>query len=143
MTDIYINYGPLIVMPILAAMAWAYVKLTTAKFRATSTGEILSRAGVEISGVVLMVKQTYVDAIREGRADGKLTQEEKDEALDRALEALKANYGIAGLSKLAKILGLDSVEDWLLTHVEAVLQDTPKAFVLGQVAETEEGIEKK
>lgn len=87
-----------------------------------------------VTAAVREVNQTYVDALREGRADGKLTDEEKAEAKRRAIAVAKSNIGIKGLRAIAKALGLDSIDDWLASKVEAVIGDDKAAAKLKAAA---------
>lgn len=81
---------------------------------------IVSRALTEVGDAVLAVSQTYVSALKAAAADGKLTAEEKAEAKAKAIAIVKQNLGMAGLKKLAKILGVD-VDGWLGNKIEAAV----------------------
>lgn len=85
----------------------------------------VGRAWVEVRAAVSEVYQTYVSALKEGAADGKLTDDEKAEAKRRAIAIAKGNIGKKGLDRLMRILGLPSAADgldgWLGTHVEAAV----------------------
>ena len=83
--------------------------------------DILARAVSEIIDAVAEVKQTFVDSLKDAAADGRLTQPEMKEARERAIVVAKANIGPKGLARLGRILGVDSLEQWLTTKVEAVV----------------------
>src|SRR3990167_159114 len=60
---------------------------------------VLYRAGDEVRSAVLEVHQTYVADIKAANADGKLTEEEKDQAYDHAIAIAKSNLGKKGLAR--------------------------------------------
>lgn len=91
---------------------------------------VLTRAWGEVRAAVAEVGQTYVAAIKAGRADGKLTDEEKAVAKSLAIAAAKRNLGAKGLRALARILGLDSVDEWLAGRLEAAVAEGKAAGVL-------------
>ncbi len=62
---------------------------------------------------VINVRQTYTDAIKASSADGKLTNEEKDEALARAK---------AVLIGLAKSQGIDIVKEYGLDFLDWIIE---------------------
>ena len=88
----------------------------------------LGRSWIEVKSAVAEVYQTYVSALKEANLDGKLTAEEKAEAKSRALKVAKANIGKKGLSRLLRILGLesDALDTWLGTQVEAAVDLSKK-----------------
>lgn len=81
----------------------------------------LGRLLVEAKAATLEVSQTYTDAIKLASADGDLTDAEKAEAKRLALVTLKSNLGQKGLDRVKRILGIDSVDAWLSTHLEAAV----------------------
>jgi len=83
----------------------------------------LGRLGVEVRAVVLEVSQTYTDEVKAAAADGLLTPEERARAKAMALAKLKSNLGKKGLDRIERILGIDSIDDWLSTHIEAAVSD--------------------
>ena len=121
MLDLYIQYGTVVLGLLLSALAWGAIRLVMAKVKSLKIRDILFRFGTELRSVVLEVNQTYVKALKEASADGKLTDEEKKEALERAIKKLKSNLGMNFLKKLARILGLSSVEEWLVTQAESMV----------------------
>lgn len=87
----------------------------------------VTRAWVEVRAAVAEVWQTYVSALKEGAADGKLTEAEKATAKAKALAIAKANIGKKGLARLARILGLEgALDDWLGTQIEAAVDQSKK-----------------
>lgn len=86
---------------------------------------LVTRALAEIGAAVREVGQTFVDNLKAAAVDGKLTKAEARVAKNKAIEVAKANIGRKGLTRLARILGIDDVEKWIGTQVEsAVAQHT-------------------
>ena len=106
-----------VALAVLSALA---IRLVNALTSNSTARAVLGRAGEEVRAVVLDVFQTFVGAIKEGRADGKLTAE-KERARSMALSKLKANLGKAGLARLARVLGLknDLLDSWLISKIES------------------------
>ncbi len=71
------------------------------------------------------IGQTYVDAIKEGKADGKLDDAEKAEAKKRATTRAKLLIGPEGLKVLAEVLGWPGgVESFISSKLEAAVKDS-------------------
>ncbi len=70
---------------------------------------LIGPMGTLFEDVVLSVAQTYTDALRAGRADGKLTGSERMAARKKALEELKSYIGQRGLKLIALAFGLGGV----------------------------------
>src|SRR5690606_7267735 len=84
---------------------------------------VLERAWQEVKAAVAEVAQVYADALKAANKDGKLTDREKAEAKNLAIEVAKSNLGKKGLAALARILGAgDAVEKWLGNKVEAAVK---------------------
>ena len=116
--DLGQNLVPWLATVLLGLLSkYVYVKIKNDYWRS-----VVSRATIEVVDAVQAVHQTYVDAIKEGRSDGKLTEKEKTEARIRALKTAKANLGPGGFAKLAKIFGgASAAENWLATKTESVV----------------------
>jgi hypothetical protein len=107
--------------------AWkAIVFLVGLAFARVTIGSVflkglLTRFGAAADMVVLEVEQVYVDRITAGRADGKLTEFEANEARGLALAKLKSYIGGKGLELLAFVVGVSksTIEDLRGTAVEA------------------------
>lgn len=71
--------------------------------------------------------QVYVKAIKEASADGKLTEEEKKQAKERALLALKLSLGQKGQELIKEHIGLEGaeLELFLSSHLEAAISKIP------------------
>lgn len=87
--------------------------------------EILLRLAVAMKDAVLEVHQTYVEARKAASEDGKLTDEEAEEAKDLAIEAAKAYLGPKGIRELLGVLGIgeDALDGWLGGKVEATVAE--------------------
>jgi len=101
-------------LPFLAAgLTWLLGKmvlLITAKIRNQYVIGLLQRLHIAVAGGVQSVQQRWVDAIKEGRADGKLDQQERARANQEAKQAALAYLGTKGLGEIMKVLGLGDGE---------------------------------
>ncbi len=127
-TTLFHNLSELLQPVLLAGLTllsgWA-AKLIAAKVRMEYLRGVLIRLDDAVLSAVKEVSQTYVDALKSGRADGTLTDEESKKAKDLALSSAKSYLGMKGLSELAKVLGLGSgeVESLLSSKIEATVHD--------------------
>lgn len=70
------------------------------------------------------IGQTYVDAIKEGKADGKLDDAEKAEAKKRAAARAKQLIGPEGIRVLSEVLGGEyAAETFISSKIEAAIKD--------------------
>lgn len=135
MSELYIQYGPMVLTFLLMALAAGGNWLIANKIKSAKVAGMLVRAGQELEASVLMVSNTYIKEskrLNEVNEGGPLTADQKARAMRVALDTFKANYGAAGLLKLAKILGLPNLDGWLETQAEAIIatmkiQSPPKA----------------
>ena len=109
----------------LTALTWLLAGLTTvamkygiSKIDSDRIRGYTERLFAEVKAAVFEVGQTYVEALKEGREDGKLTELEKREAKKRAIAIAKSNLGTKGAKALARVLDVD---EWIGNKVEAVL----------------------
>jgi len=121
--------APILATVITAALTWAAARLVVyikAKTQATWLQGLLIRATDAVAVAVKAVVQTYSEAIKAAKADGKLTPEEAAQAKALGLAKAKELIGPAGIAQLVKILGLDSgaLDAWLGTRIEAAVHDT-------------------
>lgn len=109
----------------LAAVGGFLVAKVLAGIGSQMLRDMLMRAGMEVKSAVLEVHQTYVDAIKAGKADGKLDYVEKAMAKSKAIETAKANLGRKGLERLMRVLGLDAdgLDAWFGGKVEATVAE--------------------
>lgn len=121
MYELIATYGMLALGLLLTGGTTLLVRFVLVLIESKLIREYVARAWDETKAAVLLVGQTYTDEIKAGRADGKLTSEEKAIAKRRAIEAAKKNIGMEGLKRLARIFDVD---DWLGDKVEAVVAAT-------------------
>ena len=88
----------------------------------------LTRLQWAVGTAVRDVYQTYVEAIKEANADGKLTPAEQRRALLQALDRVKSLLGWKGIRLLARAFGVDNVglDDFVAHHIEAEIADTKR-----------------
>lgn len=69
------------------------------------------------------VEQTFVGDLRKARIDGKLLEDEKQQALTAALTATKRMLGNTGNDEIVRLFGLtpEQVDGFLTSRIEAVL----------------------
>lgn len=120
--DILANGGDKVLYWISATLLGLISWLVKNKIKNDSVKTFLGRVFEEVRDTVLAVEQTYVSALRDANADGKLTKEERAEAKRLALATIRSNLGVKGIKKLAKLVGVD-VDKWLDTRMEATLAD--------------------
>lgn len=136
MTQIYIEYGPMVLAAIFFGIAWLYYKFLADKIKSNRIAQMIVAAGQELRAVITEVDATYVDALKDAGQDGEWTDKEKAAAKARAIDKFKTNWGITGIRRMTKILGIGgSVDSWLGTQIEATLSDMkaaklPKATAL-------------
>lgn len=124
MQELYIEYGPMVVVAVLGAFSWLYYKFLSDKIDSPRITQMVLSFGQELRAVIIEVNSTYVDALKDAGQDGEWTDEEKAIAKSRAIAKLKENWGMAGLQRLTKILGIGgSIDSWLGTQLEATLSD--------------------
>lgn len=77
--------------------------------------------------VVLDVQNTYVQALKDRRADGKLTPEEAREALGMAVDRFLELLGVKAVDRYLALAGLpktpEFIERWARTLVEAAVKE--------------------
>jgi hypothetical protein len=125
--DLIIEFGPKAFAWILAAVGAVLARYVVKMVSIKTAREIILRAGAEIRDAVTEVSQTYVDAVRRGRSDGKLTDEEAAEAKRLAWESFYANFGGAkALKRLARVLGLADAQAWVESKLEVAVNDAKR-----------------
>lgn len=95
------------VAALISGVAWLWRRHLRHRVRWASAQAFLERLGEHARRAVLATHQTYTEAIRDARADGKLTPEEREEAKRRALEILRSYVGWDDLCEMA---GVDNAE---------------------------------
>lgn len=122
--DLLVEYGPKVLVWVLAAIGGLIARHVATLTKKVWAQGIISRAWAEIRDAVEEVSQVYVDAIRKARADGKLTEEEKEEAKRMAIESFKSNFGgEEALKRLARALGIADAMSWVESKLEVAVKD--------------------
>ena len=118
--------GLLITALIGFGIAYLQAKVQEIKHKATreSLQAALAEAEYQAANAVKAVQQTLVDNFREAAEDGKLTDEEKQLALETAKEAFLNSISVGALDTLKAAVG--PVEDWLTELLEAKVLELKK-----------------
>lgn len=123
-TELLASLGAHVVPWALTALLGLLSKLAFDKIKSDKVRRIVRNATAEVFDVVAEVNQTFVKAIKAGNEDGKLTDAEKEQAKDLALEKLKSNLGAKGFERLVRVFGSeDSAHGWLATKLEAAVSE--------------------
>ncbi len=125
MIETIAEYGPRVAAWVFAALSTLLSTYVWVLIRAGYAREALQRAWVEVQGAVLEVTQTYSSAIKAASIDG-LTDAEKATAKAQAIAIAKENLGKKGLSRLARVIGVD-VDQWLASKTEQAVALTKLA----------------
>lgn len=124
MIELYIKYGPIVVVAILSGIAWLYYRFFADKLKSKRWGHMILRAGQELRAVVIEVNNTYVKALKDAGQDGKWTDVEKALAKATAIDKFKENWGTKGIKRMTKVLGIGgAIDSWLGTQIEATIDD--------------------
>ena len=121
---------------LLAALTWVAAKvaqLISAKVKHEWLRGVLIRLDDAVLNATREVQQVVVNEIKAGRADGKLTAEERAQVKARAIESIRSHLGMKGLTELARVLGLEDgcLEKLLSTRVEAAVHDLRRSYMNG------------
>lgn len=116
--NLALEYLPLIVSSVLVPLVSWYIKK---KVDHEKTEHLLLTINDAVGTAVASTAQVYVKEIKKGRADGKLTDEEKGNARHAAIREAKRLLGAKLSSELRKRFG--GVDDVLATYVEAEVAD--------------------
>jgi hypothetical protein len=118
--------GLLITALIGFGIAYLQAKVQEIKHKAAreSLQAALAEAEYQAANAVKAVQQTLVDNFREAAEDGKLTDEEKQLALETAKEAFLNSISVGALDTLKAAVG--PVEDWLTELLEAKVLELKK-----------------
>lgn len=108
--DVLTSESALSVIGMALGAVWALFK--SSEWYARFKGKRGERAVLVIEAAVEETYRVYVQVIKEGRADGRLTEEEKQHARTLAKERALAIAREQGVD-LARELGNDFVELWL------------------------------
>jgi hypothetical protein len=118
--------GLLITALIGLGITYLQAKVQEIKHKAArdSLQAALAEAEYQAANAVKAVQQTLVDNFREAAEDGKLTDEEKQLALQAAKEAFLNSISVGALDTLKAAVG--PVENWLAELLEAKVLELKK-----------------
>ena len=141
MFDLIAQYGEKIGAAFVALAGILGTRYLWGKITTDWARGIAQRAYNEVVDAVLEVWQTYVSEIVKDRADGVLTDAEKAEAKQRALDIAKSNLGPKGLARLARALGFGSLtgtdtaqtSSWIGSKVETAVASLKNAGALNKI----------
>jgi hypothetical protein len=110
---------------LLTALVGLLVKWLSTKIGNEQAVRVLFDLGAIVQDVVAATEQTLVSKLKAARADGKLTDAEKEDVLKSALDTVKQHLGERGMAMLAKATGLGAtaVEGLIKTKIEATVLD--------------------
>ena len=126
-------HGNSVIAWVAAAVLGLIGKYIVSKIENENVRKYVGRALDEVADAVAEVYQTFVNELKAGNADGKLTAEEKVVARKMAIDTAKSNIGTKGLKRLAKVAGIDALDEWLGTKVEATVK-------MAKAAESKEAV---
>jgi hypothetical protein len=112
---------------LLSFASFRVAQFVAAKTKNQALAGILTRANEAVFSAVSDVAQTYVDDLKRGAADGKLTDEERDEAKRKALGKAKRLLGSDGMKLLAKVLGFKTAgqaDEFLSAKIEDAVRSS-------------------
>lgn len=121
MSELLAEWGPRAVLFLFSGVAMLLTRYVYGLLKSEYVKRVISRALNEIQAAVMEVAQTYSDAIKKGRDDGKLTEEEKAKARSLAMTIARENIGLKGIRRLVRIFAGDriDIDKWLGNKVEA------------------------
>lgn len=101
----------------LAGVAVQAVRRWAAKLEAEWAQRVMEEAASAAERAVLAVNQTFVDEVRAAKADGKLTSEEAQLAVRKALAIAKHQLGADLLAALIRVVGSEANANHVLTDL--------------------------
>lgn len=130
-----IQIGSPLLIATLTWLAGKLAQLVQARVKNEYVRGVLLRLDDAVLTVVREIHQVSVDALKAAAPDGKLTPEVKAMVKRAALDAIKKNLGVKGLSQLVKVLGIntEAVDKLIGTRVEAAVHDLKHARVMNGV----------
>ncbi len=113
----------LIVALVYFGAAWlsARTKAIQNQDRRQALQDLIGLARDALAGAIKETAQTYTEARKAGRADGKLTAEEQAEARQLAMNAFLTRLGEGGQDLARK--AIPNLEEWALHELEGLLWD--------------------
>ena len=125
---LFLNAVTILSPVILALLGWLSLKaanLIQAKVKNEYSRGVLVRLDHAVFTAVKQVQQTMVAQFKRLSADGKLTEDDKNEVFNAALGRARRYIGADGISQLAHILGLSSpaFDELLVGKIESAVID--------------------
>lgn len=118
-TEIIIALISLVLAPVVLMFTKAGIEYLKTKTESVALRDMLTDVNDAVDTAVNAVVQTYTETIKSASADGKLTQEEKKEAMARALAIARNSLND---STLQFLLNHDyNIKDYLQERLEAAL----------------------
>ena len=118
--SIFITHSDTILHWAISLLTLLFAWGVRGRMKAGYVHDVLERAFSEVIASAREVYQTYVAALKDANADGIITPAEAAEARARAWRIFANNIGTKGMTKLAKVLGVD-VESWFGHKLEAAV----------------------
>jgi hypothetical protein len=118
--------GEALVPVIGGLVAWALAmaaKWLREKANNETATTVIALVEDAVTYAVREAEQTLVEDLKAKREDGKLTDDEKRDALQSALTAAKRALGEKGLASLEKLLGAIDVDKFLISRIEGEVHD--------------------
>ena len=108
----------------LAALGWAFALLRAwvkENVKSKLVQRLVNTTAFITDRAVQQINQTFVDALKKASTDGKLTPEERADALGQAKAKAKSLLSFATLKQIGQEFG--DLETFIETHVEAAVSD--------------------
>lgn len=132
-TVILVDVGQAVIPWIATFVLGLLGKYVYSKIENETWRGIATRATAEVFDAAQEIHQTYVKQIKKGREDGKLTDGEKAAAKKAAVDTAKANLGMKGFTRLAKVIGgANAAEKYLATKVESAVSSLKAADAVAE-----------
>jgi hypothetical protein len=125
-SDFAAEVAPAIGTLALAAVTWLCVKATAwvhARTKNALVTGMMDRLSTEVQSAVAAADQLAVADIKAASANGKLTAADAVKVKSDVLAQIKANLGgDAGVAKATKILGVEDIEGYISSKIEAAVK---------------------
>jgi hypothetical protein len=113
-------FANLLTVFILALLS-AVIKLATSKIKSDKIANAVNWFGETVTSTVKSIQQTYVDSLKEAKADGKLTDEEKNAIKNLAIATVKKSLSDETYKLLSTVYA--DVEKKIADSIEAAVKD--------------------
>ena len=124
-SELVLKVSEVLLPLLLSVLTLAVVKLTqfvNAKVKNEYLKNVLVRVDDAVLTTVRHLQQNFVEDLKNASADGKLSEEEKKNLKDQALNSVYMHLGgDKGLSEVKKVLGVADLDSLLSSKVEAAV----------------------